>query len=48
MALSGKGMPIQFRIPSNNLRLCLQPLEPNVFFVENRIDVSRWKEADLL
>ena len=22
-------------------------MEPNVFFVENRIDVGRWKEADL-
>lgn len=30
------------------MQLCEQPVEPNVFYVENRMNVSRLKEADLL
>ena len=48
MAFAGTGLPIQFRIPVRSMQLCETPTEPNVFYVENRINVARWKENDIL
>ena len=49
MAFSGvAGMPIQFKIPKASLQLCQQPTEPNIFYVEDRVDVGRWRPQDLL
>lgn len=48
MNFAGSGMPIKFKIPIRSMQLCEQPTEPNVFWVENRINVSRLKEADIL
>ena len=48
MSFVAAGMPIKFKIPIRSLELCEQSTEPNVFYVQDRIDVGRWKEKDLL
>ena len=42
------GMPTQFKFPIRSVQLCDQPTEHNVFYVQDRIDVGRWKESNLL
>jgi len=36
-----EGMPMTFRIPVSNIKLCDQPIEPNVFWVQDRLNVSK-------
>ena len=41
------GMPIQFRFPIRSLQLVEQPVDPNVFYVQNRENVGQWREQNL-
>lgn len=47
MSFVATGMPTQFKFPIRSMGLCEQPVEPNIFYVQDRIDVGRWKESDL-
>jgi len=47
MSFAQAGMPTQFKFPIRTTQLCEQPSEPNIFYVQDRIDVGRWKEHNL-
>ena len=47
MSFAGAHMPIRFRFPIRSMQLCEQDPDPRIFYVQDRIDVGRWKESHL-
>ena len=40
----GINIPITFKFPIRSMQLCEQPIEPNIFWVQDRINVGQLKE----